>query len=243
MLVTGPTGSGKSTTLYAALQHIYKPQLKIITIEDPVEFQIDGVNQIPVNRKRGLGFADGLRAILRQDPDVVMIGEIRDRETADIAIRAALTGHLVFSTLHTNDATGAVTRLIDMGVEPFLIASSLRSVLAQRLVRQVCPECRQPAEPSDAMVHRLGHRASQGEMFYEGAGCRACRQVGYRGRMGLFELFTVTPPVREAINQRASSAKLAELLGADHVSMGEDGYRKAAAGQTTLEEVFRVTHE
>ena len=243
VLVTGPTGSGKTTTLYAALQHIFSPALKIITIEDPVEYRLDGVNQMPVNRKRGLTFSDGLRAILRQDPDVVMIGEIRDRETADIAIRAALTGHLVFSTLHTNDAAGAVTRLTDMGVEPFLIASSLRGVLAQRLVRRVCPECRREMTPSDALVRRMGHRADEAGTWYEGAGCRACRNVGYRGRMGVFELLTVEPAVREAINRRDDASRIRAALGEGHVTMSEDGYRKAAAGQTTLEEVLRVTHE
>ncbi|MEM1026608.1 MAG: GspE/PulE family protein [Planctomycetota bacterium] len=242
-LVTGPTGSGKTTTLYAALQHIFTPALKIITIEDPVEYRLDGVNQMPVNRKRGLTFADGLRAILRQDPDVVMIGEIRDRETADIAIRAALTGHLVFSTLHTNDAAGAVTRLTDMGVEPFLIASSLRGVLAQRLVRRVCAECRREMTPSAALMRRMGHRAGEVGTWYEGAGCRACRHVGYRGRMGVFELITIEPAVREAINRRADAVQIREALGASHVTMAEDGYRKAAAGETTLEEVLRVTHE
>ncbi|MEM1097272.1 MAG: GspE/PulE family protein [Planctomycetota bacterium] len=242
-LVTGPTGSGKTTTLYAALQHIFTPALKIITIEDPVEYRLDGVNQMPVNRKRGLSFADGLRAILRQDPDVVMIGEIRDRETADIAIRAALTGHLVFSTLHTNDAAGAVTRLTDMGVEPFLIASSLRGVLAQRLVRRVCPDCRREMTPSEALMRRMGHRAGEGGKWYEGAGCRACRHVGYRGRMGVFELITVEPAVREAINRRADAGQIRDALGSGHVTMAEDGYRKAAAGETTLEEVLRVTHE
>ncbi len=247
VLVTGPTGSGKTTTLYAALQHIFSPALKIITIEDPVEYRLDGVNQIPVNRKRGLTFADGLRAILRQDPDVVMIGEIRDRETADIAIRAALTGHLVFSTLHTNDAAGAVTRLTDMGVEPFLIASSLRGVLAQRLVRKVCPECRREMVPDEALIRRMGHRAEEtrngSATWYEGAGCRVCRNVGYRGRMGVFELLVVDDAVRSAINRREDAGSVRKALGAEHVTMSEDGYRKAAQGQTTLDEVLRVTHE
>ena len=241
-LVTGPTGSGKTTTLYAALQHIYSPERKIITIEDPVEYQLPGVNQIPVNRKRGLGFADGLRAILRQDPDVVMIGEIRDRETADIAIRAALTGHLVFSTLHTNDAAGAVTRLIDMGVEPYLIASSLRAVLGQRLVRSICEVCRQPHSPNEATLERLGHHA-EGLTFYRGQGCRACRDIGYRGRAGVFELVVVNDAVRDAIANRASASQITSLLGEDYLPMVEDGYRKASEGLTTLEEVFRVTQE
>ena len=241
-LVTGPTGSGKSTTLYAALQHLYDPTKKILTIEDPVEYELEGVNQIPVNVKRGLGFADGLRAILRQDPDVVMIGEIRDRETAEIAIRAALTGHLVLSTLHTNDAAGAVTRLVDMGVEPFLVASSLQAVLAQRLVRKVCGGCRREVSASPALLRRLGHLqdAASGATFYEGTGCRACRQVGYRGRRAVFELLPISPELREAINRRASMSELRALFPEGHVPMIEDGYRLAAEGVTTLEEVVGV---
>lgn len=243
VLVTGPTGSGKSTTLYAALTHLFKPELKILTIEDPVEYRLDGVNQIPVNPKRGLTFADGLRAILRQDPDVIMVGEIRDAETADIAIRSALTGHLVFSTLHTNDAVGAVARLIDMGIEPFLIASSLRGVMAQRLVRRVCQHCKQPAKPSESIVRRLGHRLDEHATFFEGVGCRSCRQTGFAGRMGIFEVITVDDPLREAIADRASTTKLIQVLGQRHIPMWEDGYRKAAAGQTTLAEVMRVTQD
>ena len=240
VLVTGPTGSGKTTTLYAALNHLYSPELKILTIEDPVEYRLDGVNQIPVNVKRGVGFADGLRAILRQDPDVVMVGEIRDGETADIAIRSALTGHLVFSTLHTNDALGAVARLIDMGVEPFLIASSLRAVMAQRLVRRLCEHCRREAAPDPEVVRRLGHRMSEGATFYEGAGCRACRNTGFNGRFGIFEVVTVTDAMREAITRRASVTELAQTVDEAHAAMFEDGYRKAAAGLTTLGEVLRV---
>ena len=243
VLVTGPTGSGKSTTLYAALTHLFRPELKILTIEDPVEYRLDGVNQIPVNPKRGLTFADGLRAILRQDPDVIMVGEVRDAETADIAIRSALTGHLVFSTLHTNDAVGAVARLIDMGIEPFLIASSLRGVMAQRLVRRVCQHCKQPAQPSEQIVRRLGHRLEEHATFYEGAGCRECRNTGFAGRMGIFEVITVDDTLREAIAGRASTTKLIEVLGDRHIPMWEDGYRKAAAGQTTLAEVLRVTQD
>lgn len=243
VLVTGPTGSGKTTTLYASLSHIYTPTLKIITIEDPVEYRLEGINQIPVNPKRGLGFADGLRAILRQDPDVVMVGEIRDRETADISIRSALTGHMVFSTLHTNDASGAIARLIDMGVEPFLIASSLQAVLAQRLVRRICPSCKRPTQPAETVLQRLGHRVSEGSVFYEGAGCRDCRQTGYRGRMGIYELLLVTDAIEEAIGRRASSSQIAAIANEGHVPMIEDGYRKAAAGHTTLSEVLRVTQE
>ena len=241
-LVTGPTGSGKSTTLYAALQHLYDPTKKILTIEDPVEYELEGVNQIPVNPKRGLGFADGLRAILRQDPDVVMIGEIRDRETAEIAIRAALTGHLVLSTLHTNDAAGAVTRLVDMGVEPFLVASSLQAVLAQRLVRKICEGCKREVAASPSLLRRLGHLqdAAAGTTFHEGAGCRACRQVGYRGRRAVFELLPISAELREAVNRRASQSEMRGLFPDGHVPMIEDGYRLAVEGVTTLEEVVGV---
>ena len=243
VLVTGPTGSGKTTTLYAALSRIYTPEKKIITIEDPVEYQLEGVNQIPVNRKRGLGFADGLRAILRQDPDVIMVGEIRDRETADIAIRSALTGHLVFSTLHTNNASGAVTRLLDMGIEPFLLASSREGVLAQRLVRTICRECRRPHDPSPAMLERIGHRRAQDAAFFEGGGCRACRNTGYLGRTGLFELLRVTERVRETILHRGTTRQIEDAAPPDREPMIEDGYRKTLAGVTTLSDVFRVTQD
>lgn len=243
VLVTGPTGSGKTTTLYASINRIYSEAKKIITIEDPVEYQLAGVNQIPVNRKRGVGFAEGLRAILRQDPDVVMVGEIRDHETADIAIRSALTGHMVFSTLHTNDACGAITRLADMGVEPFLLASSLQAVLAQRLVRKICEHCKEPQQVDAGMLERIGHRDSEGVTFYHGRGCRECRQTGFSGRLGIFELLPVDDAVREAITQRASAQQLAEVASAVHEPMIEDGYRKAVEGVTTLGEVFRVTQD
>ncbi|MBN1943109.1 MAG: Flp pilus assembly complex ATPase component TadA [Phycisphaerae bacterium] len=245
VLVTGPTGSGKTTTLYAALNRIYTPEKKIITIEDPVEYQLEGVNQIPVNRKRGLTFADGLRAIVRQDPDIIMIGEIRDRETADIAIRSAMTGHLVFSTLHTNDAPGAVTRLLDMGVEPFLLASSLEGVLAQRLVRMICPECKAPYPPDEVALQRMGPCAANAkqEQFFHGEGCRSCRQSGYAGRNGIFELLRITAEVRDAITRRCSADQISAVAPADHQPMRQDGYRKAVEGLTTLEEVLRVTQD
>ena len=245
ILVTGPTGSGKTTTLYAALNKIYTPQKNIITIEDPVEYQLDGVNQIPVNRKRGLDFANGLRAIVRQDPDIIMVGEIRDRETADIAIRSALTGHLVFSTLHTNDAAGAVTRLIDMGVEPYLVASSLEGVVAQRLVRTICPNCRRPHRPGPEVLERIGRRPGNGQTgsFFRGEGCSQCRRTGYLGRTGIFELLRITPAVRDAIVRRASAADIAAAAPADHQPMREDGYRQTAGGITTVEEVLRVTQD
>jgi type IV pilus assembly protein PilB len=242
-LVTGPTGSGKSTTLYAALCRIATPEKKIITIEDPVEYQIDGINQIAVNRKRGIDFASGLRAILRQDPDIIMVGEIRDRETADIAIRSALTGHMVFSTLHTNDAAGAVTRLLDMGVEPFLLASSLEGVLGQRLVRKICANCQQPYQPDPLVLQRLGYRSPQGRTFYRGEGCSQCRQTGYWARTGLFELLRITDPVRQAILRRATAAEISAVGELDQCSMRQDGMRRAAQGLTTLEEVLRVTQD
>src|SRR5213079_462006 len=209
-LATGPTGSGKTTTLYSILQGIYTPELKILTIEDPVEYELPGVAQIPVRPSRNFTFANGLRAILRQDPDVVMVGEIRDSETAEIAIRAALTGHQVFSTLHTNDATGAVTRLLDMGVEAFLISSSLEGVLAQRLVRRICTHCKSECPVSAAVRDRMetlgGHHVEG--VFYHGTGCEECRGTGYRGRIGIFELLAVNGELRELILQRRSSAEL-----------------------------------
>jgi type II secretion system protein E len=245
VLVTGPTGSGKTTTLYAAVKRIYSPRQKIITVEDPVEYQLEGVNQIPVNPKRGLGFANGLRAILRQDPDVIMVGEIRDVETAEIAIRSALTGHLVFSTLHTNDAAGAVTRLIDMGVEAFLLASSLEGVLAQRLVRTICRHCGQADTPTPQVLHRMGHQPDNGEdvRFRRGRGCEHCRQTGYRGRVGIFEMLSITEPVRRAVMHDPTSSDIKQAAGSNFEPMIEDGYRKAAAGVTTLEEVLRVTQD
>lgn len=242
VLVTGPTGSGKTTTLYAALNKIYSPGVKMITIEDPVEYQLDGINQMPVNVKRGLTFATGLRHILRHDPDIIMVGEIRDRETADIAIRAALTGHLVFSTLHTNDAAGAVTRLIDMGVEPFLLASSLEGILAQRLVRKVCPKCKEPYHPDENLLKNLGisAQAEPPVQFYHGAGCEECSQTGMSGRIGIFELLRITNRLRELIATRPTTEQIAREAPADHISMVHDGIGKVVQGLTTPEEVFRV---
>lgn len=242
VLVTGPTGSGKTTTLYAALNQIYSPTVKMITIEDPVEYQLEGINQMPVNPKRGLTFATGLRHILRHDPDVVMVGEIRDRETADIAIRAALTGHLVFSTLHTNDAAGAVTRLIDMGIEPFLLASSLEGILAQRLVRKICPKCKEPYEPDATLLRSFGAAArfEPGVKFYHGAGCNHCNQTGMTGRQGIFELLRITGRIRELIASRPSAEQIMKEAPSDHVSMVHDGFTKVLEGVTTPEEIFRV---
>ncbi len=242
ILVTGPTGSGKTTTLYAALNKIYSPGIKMITIEDPVEYHLDGINQMPVNAKRGLTFATGLRHILRHDPDVIMVGEIRDRETADIAIRAALTGHLVFSTLHTNDAAGAVTRLIDMGVEPFLLASSLEAVLAQRLVRRICPHCKEPFEPEESLLHSFGNATAlpPGTQVYHGAGCHECNQTGMSGRTGIFELLRITGKLRDLIATRPTADQITREAPDDHVNMVHDGFAKVVAGVTTPDEIFRV---
>ncbi len=242
VLVTGPTGSGKTTTLYAALNKIYSPGVKMITIEDPVEYQLDGVNQMPVNAKRGLTFATGLRHILRHDPDIIMVGEIRDRDTADIAMRAALTGHLVFSTLHTNDAPGAITRLIDMGVEPFLLASSLEGILAQRLVRKICPKCKEPYRPDEILLKSLNvaGRIESGARFYHGVGCNECNQTGMTGRVGIFELLRITSNLRELIATRPTTDQIAREAPADHISMVHDGIAKVLRGITTPEEVFRV---
>jgi len=242
VLVTGPTGCGKTTTLYASLNKIYSPAVKMITIEDPVEYQLDGVNQMPVNPKRGLTFATGLRHILRQDPDIIMVGEIRDKETADIAIRAALTGHLVFSTLHTNDAAGAVTRLIDMGVEPFLLASSLEGVLAERLLRKICPKCKEPYSPDESLMKTLNGSVKIGAKttLYHGAGCNECMHTGMSGRTGIFELLRITGTLRDLIATRPTTDQIIKAAPADHISMVHDGIGKVLAGVTTPEEVFRV---
>jgi type II secretory ATPase GspE/PulE/Tfp pilus assembly ATPase PilB-like protein len=240
LLVTGPTGSGKSTTLYASLNRIVSDEIKAITVEDPVEYHVPGVNQIQVNHKVGLDFAAGLRAILRHDPDVVMIGEIRDKETAETAIQASLTGHLVFSTLHTNDSPGSITRLLDMGVEPFLVASSVEGVMAQRLVRRVCAACCEPFMPEHADIPE-GFVMQPGTTLVKGAGCRACRNTGYRGRVGLYELFELTDVTREHIMQRTSSPRIAAAATqTGHLRLLiEDGYAKVNAGKTTLAEVVR----
>ena len=242
VLVTGPTGCGKTTTLYASLNKIYSPAVKMITIEDPVEYQLEGINQMPVNPKRGLTFATGLRHILRHDPDIVMVGEIRDRETADIAIRAALTGHLVFSTLHTNDAPGAVTRLIDMGVEPFLLASSLEAVMAQRLVRTICPKCKVPYKPDESLIKSLNGsmKILPDTKFYHGVGCNECGQTGMSGRIGIYELLRITGTLRELIASRPTTEQIIKAAPPDHISMVNDGLTKVLEGVTTPEEIFRV---
>jgi len=241
ILVTGPTGSGKTTTLYAALNRIQNPTVKIITIEDPVEYNIEGINQMQVNPKRGLTFANGLRSIVRQDPDIIMVGEIRDFETAEIAIRSALTGHLVFSTLHTNNASGAVTRLMDMGVDPYLISSSVACVLAQRLVRKSCPKCKEPYIPDPEMMRLSGYTIPSGVTVYKGAGCEYCHQQGYKGREGIFELLVINDAVRELILNRPSANQIQQI--ANIMTLREYGWKKVLDGTTTVEEVVRVSQE
>jgi general secretion pathway protein E/type IV pilus assembly protein PilB len=239
--VTGPTGSGKTTTLYAALQEIVSPEIKVITVEDPVEYHVEGINQIQIKPEIQFTFARGLKHILRHDPDVVMIGEIRDIETAEAAIQAALTGHLVFSTLHTNDATSAATRLLDMGVEPFLVTSTLVAAMAQRLVRAVCPECKTFYEPNpedlpDDFNYEPGMKLARGE------GCRKCRDTGYYGRAGIFELWTLDEPVREHIMNRAPASRICRVAQEHGLRLlREDGWLKVREGITTPEEVTRTT--
>jgi len=244
LLVTGPTGSGKTTTLYACLNYINRPDRKIITVEDPVEYQLSGINQVHVRSSIGLTFASALRAILRQAPNVIMIGEIRDMETAEIAINASLTGHLVFSTLHTNDAPSAVTRLIDIGVKPFLVASSTRAIMAQRLVRRICEHCKEEYTPSDSELRLLGPAAAEvrESVLHRGTGCADCAHTGYRGRVGIYEIFLITDEVRHMIYRRESASGLRDRAREQGMkTLREDGLRKAVAGMTTLAEVFRVT--
>lgn len=243
ILVTGPTGSGKTTTLYAALSHINDIQRKIITIEDPIEYQLYGINQIQISRKAGLTFANGLRSILRHDPDVVLVGEIRDAETAEIAIQASLTGHLVFSTLHTNDAPSALTRLVDMGIESYLVASSLEAVIAQRLVRVICPDCKEPLSTSEVALLKQQFGDVLPDVLYRGQGCRRCQGTGYRGRIGIFEMMVVTDDIRSLIVSNASAHDLRKVAGEQGMmrSLREDGFRHLCEGRTTIEEVLRVT--
>jgi len=243
ILVTGPTGSGKSTTLYAGLLEINSRDRNILTVEDPIEYAIDGIGQTQVNSKVDMTFARGLRAILRQDPDVVMIGEIRDLETAHIAVQASLTGHLVLSTLHTNTAVGAVTRLRDMGVEPFLLSSSILGVLAQRLVRRLCKDCREAHPATDKELQILGLQTTDRPLVYRAIGCPACNHSGYKGRTGIHELLVVTDEVRELIQNGASEQAVEKVIRKTSASIRDDGIAKALDGQTTLEEIFRVTRE
>jgi type IV pilus assembly protein PilB len=244
LLVTGPTGSGKTTTLYGCLHFINKPDRKIITVEDPVEYQLNGINQVPVRHDVGMTFASALRAMLRQAPNIVMVGEIRDLETAEIAINASLTGHMVFSTLHTNDAPGAVTRLIDIGVKPFLVSTSLRAVMAQRLVRKICRFCKRPCTPDPKELRSLNINPSQAASatFARGDGCGQCNSTGYRGRMGIFEIFVINDEVQKMIYEGVGTARLrdkARSLGMR--TMREDGARKVTGGMTTIEEVVSIT--
>ncbi|HYO09336.1 MAG TPA: GspE/PulE family protein [Tepidisphaeraceae bacterium] len=244
VLVTGPTGSGKTTTLYAALSKINDVQRKIITVEDPVEYQLKGVNQIQVNAKSGLTFASGLRAILRHDPDVVLVGEIRDRETAEIAVQASLTGHLVFSTLHTNDAPGAATRLVEMGIEPYLVASSVEVIVAQRLVRVICTKCKEEVPRDDWQKARDEFGDLVPPVLYRGAGCRNCQGTGYRGRQGIFEVLAVTDEVRGLVLHSAPSHEIRKVAVKQGMkSLREDGWRIVADGRTTIEEVMWNTKD
>ncbi len=243
-LVTGPTGSGKTTTLYSCLKALNTVDTKLLAVEDPVEYEIDGIMQVPVNLGAGLTFARALRAFLRQDPDIVMVGEIRDLETAQIAIQASLTGHLVLSTLHTNDAASAVTRLVDMGIEPFLLGSTLEAVLAQRLVRRVCASCRAPFEPGEVLLRQLGAdpAAVRGRPFYSGAGCPACHHTGYKGRLGLFEFLPMTDALRELVVRGVSLVEFrTKAVEQGMIPLRQAGLAAILAGETTVEEVVKYT--
>jgi general secretion pathway protein E len=242
ILVTGPTGSGKTTTLYAALSHINSPDKNILTIEDPIEYQLDGIGQMQVNPKINLTFASGLRSMVRQDPDVILVGEIRDRETADIAIHAALTGHLVFSTLHTNDAASAVTRLTDMEIEPFLVSSAVQAIIAQRLVRLLCPHCKEAYEPEEAQWHELGLTKDVAGPIFRAKGCEKCLETGYRGRSGIYEFLRMTESIKGLLLQTSDSNQINKAARTEGmVSLREDGIQKVIEGKTTISEVLRVT--
>ncbi len=243
LLVTGPTGSGKSTTLYAAINKTTAPQVNLITVEDPVEYRLEGLSQVQVHEKAGLTFASALRSILRQDPDVVMVGEIRDRETATIAVEAALTGHLVLSTLHTNDAPSALTRLTEMGVEPFLTASAVNCVLAQRLARRLCPDCKEPYVPDTAVLDRIGFPYEPGDLptLYRAVGCRRCNDIGYRGRMGIHEVMSMTEEIERACVEHASGDVIGRIAVAQGMkTLRDDGFEKVRMGLTSIEEIMRV---
>jgi type IV pilus assembly protein PilB len=245
ILVTGPTGSGKSTTLYSIINQLNTPERNIITIEDPVEYEIDGITQLQVKPEIGLSFANGLRSLLRQNPDVIMVGEIRDSETADIAVKASLTGQLLFSTLHTNDSVGAIARLIDMGVEPFLVSSSLILVCAQRLCRRICSVCREPYEVPKKLLDKIGLKPEKGVVFYHGKGCNNCLNTGYRGRMGLLEVLMIDDEIREMVVKKvpADEIKKYAIKYKGMITLWDDAIKKFKLGLTTLEEVLRVTSE
>jgi type IV pilus assembly protein PilB len=241
LLVTGPTGSGKSTTLYTAIQEVSKPTVNVITVEDPVEYRMAGINQVQINPKAGLTFASALRSILRSDPDVVLIGEIRDHETAQIAVEAALTGHLVMSTLHTNDAPSAITRLVEMGIEPYLVASALVGVVAQRLARRLCDKCKQPTTYDEDYLARIGLLIEEDEEVFVPVGCSHCAGTGYRGRVALHEVMSVDEEIERLTVARSSASEIARTAVRDGmVSLRQDGWNKVAAGLTSIEEVLRV---
>jgi type IV pilus assembly protein PilB len=242
VLVTGPTGSGKSTSLYAALGEVNTPEKNIITIEDPVERQIDGITQVQINPRAGLTFASGLRAMMRADPDIIMVGEIRDRETAQIAVEGALTGHLVLSTLHTNDAPGAITRLIEMGIEPFLVASAIDCIVAQRLARTLCQHCKRRTILTAEVMRDHGFPTLADIEAYEPVGCARCGGSGYRGRIGLYEVMTVSEEIRTLAIERASADRIAEVATRQGMRrLQEDGLEKVRQGRTSIAEVYRVT--
>ena len=244
ILVTGPTGSGKTTTLYSALQRAYSPEKKIITVEDPVEYQFQGVSQIQVHPKIGLTFAAGLRHILRHDPDIIMVGEIRDLETAEIAVHSALTGHLVFSTLHTNDAAGAVTRLLEMGIEPYLVTSSVEALVAQRLVRTICPDCREAYQASVGELAKIQKNGLKSMTLYKGRGCDRCKQTGYKGRTAIYEMLLVNDAIRSLVLERAPATAIEDMACRHGMrTLREDGWLKVAQGITTVDEVVRVTQD
>ena len=244
ILVTGPTGGGKSTTLYAGLQEINAKYSNIVTLEDPIEYQLDGVSQTQISEKKGLTFADGLRSVLRQDPDIIMVGEIRDEETANMAIQSALTGHMVFSTLHTNDSPSAVSRLLDLGVEPYLVSSSVVGVMAQRLVRRICEKCKTPRPDLRNKLLELGDLPANESTPWVGEGCKECRNTGYRGRVGIFELMEINNPVRDLIQNRSSASAIRSVACQHGMRLlRQDGLNKVLSGQTTIEEVVRVSME
>ncbi len=242
ILVTGPTGSGKTTTLYAALSHINSPDKNILTIEDPIEYQLDGIGQMQVNPKINLTFARGLRSMVRQDPDIILVGEIRDRETADIAIHAALTGHLVFSTLHTNDSASAVTRLIDMGIEPFLVSTAVQAIVAQRLVRLLCPHCKETYEPEEAQWAELGSSREVAGPIFRADGCEKCLETGYRGRTGIYEFLLLSEAIKGLVLKTSDANQINKAARAEGMAnLREDGINKVIEGRTTISEVLRVT--
>ena len=246
ILIAGPTGSGKSSTMNTMISQLNTEEVNVVTLEDPVEYNIDGVNQVQINEKTGMDFANGLRAILRQDPDIIAVGEIRDGETAQISMRAAITGHVVLSTIHTNDAVGTIERLEDIGVEPYLIATALRAVISQRLVRRICPKCKKSYEATDEEVRRLGLSTEHKHIFYRGEGCADCFNTGYRGRIGVFEILEITPEIRPLISQQAGRPAIEQELASAHSefkTLRENAIQLVEEGITTTEEVQRVIYE